>query len=132
MGLGNIELVRIAYDVAYAQRSVAGVRDRFADDFVWHSRPEFPGRAAYTADEMPDLWADLDETFSEFTLTPTRFEERGDFVLVAVEISSRLRDSEARIKDTVWHLWRFREGKACEAWAFSDRRQALDSAGLTE
>ena len=44
MAAQNIEMIRVAYDVAYAQRSLAGVRDRFAEDFVWHSRPS--GRSA--------------------------------------------------------------------------------------
>jgi hypothetical protein len=128
----NIEMIRVAYDVAYAQRSVSGVRDRFAEDFVWHSRPEWPGKATYSADELPELWADLDETFSEFELVAFNFEEVGDeYVLVKVRQSMSLRESEARFETTVWHLWRI-EDVPKEGWVFINQTEALKAAGVPE
>jgi hypothetical protein len=132
MAQDNVEMVRVAYEVAYAERSVEGVRDRFADDFVWHSRPEWPGKAAYGVDEMPGLWADLDETFSEFELVPAAFEEVGDaYVLVTVRQGARLRGSENRVETTIWHLWRI-DGTPREAWVFANRAEALEAARLAE
>ena len=132
MAAQNIEMIRVAYDVAYAQRSLAGVRDRFAEDFVWHSRPEWPGKATYSADEMLELWADLDETFSEFELVPVDFEEVGDeHVLVEVRQSACLRDSDARVETTIWHLWRI-EGEPREGWVFTNQIEAREAAGLEE
>ena len=128
----NVEMVRVAYEVAYAERSVEGVRDSFAEDFVWHSRPEWPGKATYRVDEMPGLWADLDETFSEFELVPATFEEVADgYVLVTVRQSARLRGSEDRVETTVWHLWRI-DGMPREGWVFGERAEALEAAGLSE
>lgn len=130
MSQGNVEMVRIAYAVAYAERSVEGVRDRFSENFVWHSRPEWPGKATYGIDEMPALWADLDDTFSEFELVPAEFEEVADgYVLVTVNQSARLRDSKRRVETTIWHLWRV-EGMPQEGWVFGDRAAALEAARL--
>ena len=125
-------MVRVAYDVAYAQRSLDGLRDRFAEDFVWHSRPEWPGKATYGIDEMTSLWADLDETYSEYQLIPTAFEEVAvGYVLVTLEQSARLRGSNMRLSNTVWHLWRV-DGIPREAWALSGRAEAFKVAGLSE
>ena len=125
-------MVRFAYDVAYAARNIERVRDRFTHDFVWHARPEWPGRAAYSADEMTELWADLDETYSEFELVPVEFEQLGsDHVLVKVLMSSCLRGTDARIENTMWHLWRI-EDKPSEAWGFSTRTEALEAARLSK
>jgi hypothetical protein len=132
MSQENVEMVRVAYDVAYAERSVEGVRDRFAESFVWHSRPEWPGKATYGVDEMPELWADLDDTFSEFELVPVEFEEVADgYVLVTVKQSASLRDSDERVETTIWHLWRV-DGMPQEGWVFGDRSEALQAAGLSE
>ncbi len=132
MSQENVETVRIAYDVAYVQRSVEGIRDRIAEDFIWHTRPEWPGRRTYRGDEMTDLWADLDETFSEFELVPVAFEELGDHVVVEARQSACLRGSGSRIDATIWHLWRVEDGKPREAWSFSTRTEALKAAGLSE
>ncbi|MGI8462096.1 MAG: nuclear transport factor 2 family protein [Solirubrobacterales bacterium] len=128
----NVEAVRIAYDVAYVQRSVEGIRDRIAEDFIWHNRPEWPGRRTYRGDEMTDLWADLDETFSEFELVPVAFEELGDHVVVEVRQSACLHGSDSQIDVTTWHLWRVEDGKPREAWAFGTRTEALEAAELSE
>lgn len=126
MSEANVKVVRDAYATAYASRSVDQVRDNFADDFVWHNRPTWPGRATYTAEEMPQLWADLDETYSEFTLEPVAFTAHGDYVLVEVAQSARLRDSDAKVSDTVWHLWRVVDGVPQEGWARGQKQEALE------
>src|SRR3954447_26182352 len=43
MSQENVETVRRAYEVAYAERSVEGVMDVVAENFVWHQRAEWPG-----------------------------------------------------------------------------------------
>jgi hypothetical protein len=128
----NADRVRLAYEVAYVNRSVEGVRDRFAPDFIWHSRAEWPGKKSYGVDEMPELWADLDDTFSEFELIPTAYEEVSpSHVLVTVRQGFRLRGGESRVEITLWHLWLV-EGLPREAWVFADRASALAAAGLSE
>jgi ketosteroid isomerase-like protein len=132
MSRENIDLVRVAYDVAWPRRSVDGFQDRFADDFTWRQRSEWPGRSVYTRDEMPELWADLDDTYAEFKLTPLDYADAGEYVVVTVTTSARMRASNDRIKRTVWHVWRIREGLVAEACVYSTRRDALDAAGMSE
>lgn len=132
MSRENIEVVRLAYDVAYAQRSVEGVRDSFAPDFVFHSRPEFPGRQLYRFEEIEQLWADLDETYSDYALVPVEFEDVADYVLVTLRSSAQMQGSRLRVEGKIWHLWRISEGKPQEAWTFGTRTEALQAVGLRE
>ena len=125
----NVELVRLAYEVAYAQRSLEGVRELFPEDFVFHSRPEFPGPPRYRVDDMPQLWADLDETYTEFDLVPEEFTVVKDHVVVTISQSARLRASEMRIETTIYHVWQFRDGTPLAAWAYGERSEALRAAG---
>src|SRR4051794_40208111 len=114
----NVELVRPAYDVAWPQRSVEGFQDRFTDDFTWRQRLEWPGRSAYGRDEMHKLWADLDETYSEFSLMPIEYAEVGEYVVVTVKTSSCLRASNQRIEGTLWHVWRVVGGLLAEGCVY--------------
>jgi ketosteroid isomerase-like protein len=130
MSRENVELVRLAYDVAWPQRSVEGFQGRFTDDFVWRQRPEWPGRSDFGRDEMHELWAELDETYSEYRLEATEYADAGDYVVVSVNTSARLRASNDRIEGTVWHVWRLRDGLVAEACVYSTEAEALEAAGM--
>jgi ketosteroid isomerase-like protein len=132
MSQENIEIVRAAYEVAFAQRNVEGVLDRFAEDFTWQQRADFPGRTSYGPMEMPQLWAELDDTYSELNMVPVEFIDAGDYVIVTVETSARLRGSDARIETLIWHVWRMRDGLAAEGAAYGTRREASEAAGMPE
>lgn len=126
----NLDAVRRAYDVAFAQRSVEEVRHLYAEGYVFHTRREWPGRALYGMDEMPQLWADLDDIFSEYTLVADDFAAVGDdYVLVTLRQGGRVRGTDARIESTVFHLWDVRNGKPRETWVFGTREEALEFAG---
>lgn len=130
MSQDNVETVRLAYEVAFPERSVENVRDAVDKNFVWHQRPEWPGRSLYRLEDLPQLWEDLDDTYTEFL--PEVFAPIGEYVVVTVRISARMRASDARIVGTLYHVWHMREGKALEAWTYSTRAQALGAVGLDE
>ena len=131
MARENIELVRFIYE-GYARRSVEPYRPHFVEDFKFHNRPEFPVQDVYGLDDMQRLWADLDETFTEYELTPTEFREAGDHVIVTLEASAKLRGGEARIEETIYHVWHLLDGKAREAWTFTSFEEAAQRAGLED
>jgi ketosteroid isomerase-like protein len=132
MSQENIEIVRKAYDVAFVQRDVEGILDRFAADFTWHQRAEWPGRPTYGASEMPQLWDELDGTYSELNMTPVEYVDAGEYVVVRLETSARPRGSDARVEAMIWHVWHMRDGLAQEGWAYGTRREAAEAAGLPE
>jgi ketosteroid isomerase-like protein len=124
----NVEAVRRGYDVAFAERSVENVRDEVHEDFVWHQRPEWPGLPEYRIDDLPQLWADLDETYTEFGLVPEDFSPIGDYVLVTTRATVRMRTGDAQIDTTLYHLWHVVDGKVREGWAFGSRAEALEAS----
>ena len=132
MSQENVEAVRLAYEVAYVERSIENVRERFDENFVWHSRPDFPGRAEYRADEMSRLWAELDETYTEFSLVTEDFMPVGAYVVATIRTGTRMRGSDARIDTTSYHVWHVPDGKPREAWSYGTREEALEAVGLSE
>ncbi len=130
MSRENVEVVRRAYEEAYAKRSVEGADDWISEDFRFHMRAEFPGQRFYQRDEITEIWADLDETYSDFSLVPDEYADTGDYVLVTLNQSARLRESDVRVESTIYHVWEVRDGKAIEAWTYSDRADALEAVGL--
>ena len=132
MSQENVEFIRRAYREGYASRSVdaEGLRDRVAEDFRFHMRPGWPGRVVYGLDDLTELWADLDNTYTEYELIPEDFLDAGEFVLVTVRQSARVRGSDARIEAPLWHVWQLRDGIVHEAWAFDVEDEARDAAGL--
>ena len=81
-------------------------------------------------DSMTELWADLDETFDEFTLVPERFEVIGDYVLVSIYQTTKLPGSDDRVESRIFHVWRVKHAVPQEAWSFADRAEALEAVGL--
>ena len=130
MSKENVELVRAAYREGYARRTVEPFRDKVAGDFLFHMRPGWPGRPVYRFDELTQIWADLDETYSEFRLFPEDFAAVGDYVVATIRQSARVRGSNARVKATIWHVWHVADGLVREAWTFDSEEDALKAAGL--
>ena len=131
----NVEIVRWVYEEGHAQRTVdiLGSEDRVASDYRFHTRPDFPGRSAYRIDQMVELWADLDATFTDYSLIPESYEPIGpDHVLVTLRQTARLRGSDQRLVESLYMLWQLSEGKVQETWTFTDRMQALAAGGLSE
>lgn len=132
MSQANLELVRLAYEKGYLNRTTDDVelRERIAGDFRFHVRRGFPGRTLYRLDEMTELWADLDATYTDFSLSPEDYQAVGaDYVLVSIRQSTRLRGSNERYDEIIYHLWQIDDGKAVEAWTYPDRDEALEAAG---
>ena len=132
MSQENVDLVRRLYEESYRTRNIESTRDSVSEEFRFHTRPEWPGRAVYGRDEMPEVWADLDETFSEYSLVPQEFEHLGDYVLVTLNVSASFRQGEIRLEEALYHLWKVREGKAIEAWTYGEKDEALEAVGLRE
>ncbi len=129
-----VEIVRFAYEEGLAKRTTdhPDTPERFADDFRFHARRGFPGRPVYRLDQVTELWADLDATFTDYSIYPDGYESIGEYVLVRIRQSARLKGSDKRLDDTLYHLWHVVDGKAKEGWAYGRREEALEAAGLSE
>src|SRR3954454_18118634 len=125
MSQGNVETVRRAYEVAYAERSVEGVMDVVAENFVWHQRAEWPGLPCTGLKTCRSFGRTLDDTYTEYSLVPEHFRAVGEYVMVTVRTGARMRAGDARIDSTLYHVWHLRDGKVREAWTYSTQAEAL-------
>ncbi len=134
MSHDKLEIVRLAYEQGYAKRTVdiPALRERLAENFRFYARRGFPGRPVYRADEMPGLWADLDSTFTDYSLSPVDSEVFGEYVLVTVHQRARLKGSHEWLEETVYHRWHIEDGKAQTAWTYALKAEALEAAGVSE
>ena len=133
MSQEKVDVVRRGYEQSFAQRRVDDFRDLVTDDFRFHTRADFVGgQAEFTIEEVPQLWADLDETLTEYTLVPREYTDLGDQVLVTLDQSAQVRDSESRVQITIFHLWQFDGAKVSAGWSFATRAEALEAAGVAE
>jgi hypothetical protein len=131
----NVGIVRWAYENGFAQRTVdmPGSGDRVAPDYRFHTRPDFPGRSAYRLDQMVELWADIDATFTDYSLTAESYEPIGPaHVLVTVRQATRLRGSDQRLVERLYMLWYLTDGRVQETWTSADRAEILESHGLSD
>jgi hypothetical protein len=131
----QLELVRWLHEEGHARRTVEspGAEDRIASDYRFHPRPDFPGRSTYGLDEMVKFWADLDATFTDYSLIPQSYESIGStHVLVTLRQTARLRGSDQLLTELIYMLWQLVDGRAQETWTFTDRERALEAAGLSE
>jgi len=120
----NVDLIHIAYDIVWPQRSFAGFEEHIAEGFVWRQRREWLGRPVYTRDELPELWADLDETYSEYRVEALDYTDAGDRVVVRVKTSAHLKASDIRVERVMWHVWRVQDGRVSEVSVHGTRDEA--------
>jgi ketosteroid isomerase-like protein len=73
---------------------------------------------------------DTSESFEDFQLTPERFFEHGDKVVVVLSMTGRGRTSGVPVAERIAHLWTLQNGLAVELQAFTDPADALEAAGL--
>jgi hypothetical protein len=131
----NVELVRWVYEKSHARRTVdvTGSEERVSPGYRFHTRPAFPGPPAYRLDQMVDLWADLDATYTDYSLVPEVYEPIGpSHVLVTLLATTRLRGSDRQLVEHLYMLWRVTDGRVQETWTATDREQALKAGGLAE
>jgi hypothetical protein len=120
--------VRRAFEVAYKNRNVEAMRSALTEDFEWHQRAEWPGRRVYGVEDLAELWAELEDTYSEYVVEPVGFSESGGCVIAEVHISARLRASDARIDGVTWQVWRLADGLVQDVRVYTERSEAFATA----
>ena len=73
----------------------------------------------------------FNEPWEELSVTPSRFFDLGEQVLVLSQFEARGRDG-IETSLPMAHLWTLRGGKVVRMDAFADQQQALEAAGLSE
>jgi ketosteroid isomerase-like protein len=107
----DIEILNAVF-TAFAKRDVAGVLMHAADDIVFTPMTaDYAGRdEAYVGhDGIRDYFRDVSSVWDHITVTPTKFRQVGDTVLVTGKISA-VAPGRLVAGSTGW-IWRLRAGK---------------------
>jgi len=134
MSQENVERVREA-DEAFKGGDEAGFKAVIAADMTWRSSlVPLVQKAIYTGPD--EIWRLLVEEIPTllqgFTADVLDVENLGGAVLVTVRFRGTATTTGLLVEQTVFHLWRLREGKGIEMRAFLRRAEALEAAGLSE
>jgi ketosteroid isomerase-like protein len=72
------------------------------------------------------------EAFSEGWLEADEFIDRGDYLVVPYRFGGRARHTGLPVEFSFVHLITFRDGKVVRIQTFTERKKALEAAGLQE
>ena len=130
MADSNVDRLRSGYE-ALSRGDYEGVRGLLDPEIVLRDRPEVPDARSYFGFEgMLRTLRDTSDSFEDFRLTPKRFFEHADKVVVVLSMTGRGRTSGVPVEEQIAHLWTLQNGLAVELQAFTDPADALEAAGL--
>ena len=129
--MGNVQLLQGLYD-AFAKGDVGTVLGAFAPDIEWYeaeSNPYEPeGGAPFVgADSITNnLFVKLATEWDSFTVTPQRFHDAGDAVVVEGRYSGAYNTSGLKLDAQFCHVWTMRDGKVATFRQYADTAKFQD------
>ena len=131
MSQENVEVIRAALD-AFNRGDFDAMLRYAAPDFEldW-SRAVGPQRGVYKLDQARSFFDDFGDTFESIRVEPSEFIEVDDNVIVPQTGYTSGRDGiETTARITL--VWTIRDGAIVRICLYQDKRDALESAGLSE
>jgi uncharacterized protein len=129
--MSNSDTLKQGYE-AFGRGDLDGATENFADDIRWENpeAPQMPNNGVNQGrDAVKQLFADLDNYWESFTITPDEFIESGDTVVVLSHSEAKGKDAGKEVKLPWVHVWRFSGGKVTEVQALTDTALAADALG---
>jgi ketosteroid isomerase-like protein len=129
----NVEIAYRDYELLSRGDIETWLQD-LTEDVELHELPEIPDSAVYRGHDGVRKWAaGVQELVESWHWTPEEIlHESGDTLLVRVRIDLVGRGSEIPIVQILFHVLRFRDGKASAIQGFLSEHAALEAAGLRE
>ena len=133
MSQENVEFVRRAAE-AYERGDLSAVLETFSPDLVTYIAPPIPVAGTYHGPEgFLQVTLDWAEGFDELiATTEEHIDAGGDRVITRVRHRASGAESGVPVETDFWYVWTIREGKSVRVDIFTDRREALEAAGLRE
>ena len=132
MSQENVETVRRGYELLNSRDIEAWIRflhpDVEAHDLA--GIPDAPVRRGH--DAMREWVADMDDLYVDAHYEPAEFIDAGRFVVVAVHAKAQGRRGGVPLDIPMFHVCELEDGQTRRFWAFFNRAEALEAAGLSE
>jgi ketosteroid isomerase-like protein len=131
MSQENVEIVRRLYETATGKLDPDF--NVLSPEVEFHLSGAFPDLdPVYRGPEgFRKLNDQLNAPWEEISLVPDRLIDMGEQVLVLSHFQARGRDG-IKVRLAFAHLWTLESGQVVRMDAFSDQREALQAAGLSE
>ena len=126
-----MEIVRGAFE-AFTKGGVSAILELVSSEFELELHPPTPKARLEGPEGLVEFAEEWDQAFEEYALAPERFIDNGDEVVVLARFRGRGKGSDIEIDVPVAHRWTVHEGKAVRAAFYTDRKEALEAAGLRE
>jgi len=127
----NVDALRPVYD-AWSRGDFRPIHDVYGADLEWGWSEEFPDLHGPESDpsvEASSLRSWL-APWEDWRVEVEDFVASGDHVVALARYTGRGKESGVEVDVQGAHLWEFRDGRAVRLEVFSDRKRALEAAGL--
>jgi ketosteroid isomerase-like protein len=123
--MGNVETAKESYE-AFGRGDLMALS--FTDDVVWVTSDELPlGGEVKGRDEVLGNFAQLPNYWSEFSVTPERFIDAGDTVVVTG--TQKATGKGGSFEAPFVHILEYRDGRAYRGEFYGDTAKGLRALG---
>jgi ketosteroid isomerase-like protein len=77
-------------------------------------------------------WQQLFDAWPDYQLEVIEVRDLGETTLAQIEVGGRAADSGIPVRQTAWHIWRWRRNKALWFGFFPTEAEALEAVALRE
>jgi ketosteroid isomerase-like protein len=131
MSQENVDLVRRVHE--WWARGDFGVgADLLASDFEWHQFPQAVEPGTRRGAEVGGALRKIFEVYEDLRVDAREFIDAGDKVVASGRARATARGSGLQLDNRVALVWTVRDGNLVRIEVFTDRREALEAAGLRE
>jgi uncharacterized protein len=121
----NVEAAKEAYD-AFGRGDLGALK--FSEDVVWVTSDELPlGGETRGRDAVLENFAQIPNYWSEFSVTPERFVDGGDVVVVTG--TQKATGKGGSFEAAFAHVLEYRDGEAVRGEFYGDSAKALKALG---
>jgi ketosteroid isomerase-like protein len=129
----NVDSLRPIYD-EWARGNLRPVLQVAESGMKWGWSDEFPDLVDVSRDAEARKASFLDwiNPWEDWQMTPEKFLDRGDVVVVLVRYRGRGKASGIEEESTGAHVWKLRERRPIRLEIYSDREKGLAAAGIAD
>ena len=106
--------------------------DRLAPGFEWHQFPQAVEPGTRRGAEVGEALRSVFDIYREVRVEAREFIDAGDQVVVIGLTRATARGSGLELENPIALVWTVRDGRLVRNEVFTDRREALEAAGLGE
>ena len=134
MSEDHVDRVRATFD-AFERGDATDFKKSLDSEMTWHSAlvPLLQKTTYHGPDEIWHLLTEeIPAVLDGFGADVIEVEDLGETTLATIRFGGTATSTGLLVEQTVFQLWRHRDGLATEMRAFRRREEALEAAGLSE